>query len=86
MITFSDEEIKTLEDKVQYISHGASMSVKTPDGSLINFKWELAIENDGTMEHEKLVNFLRLQVYNRLNYDYQKSLPKYRRLAQEAKK
>jgi len=85
MITFTDEEIKTLEDKVQYISHGASLSIKMPDGSLFNSKWEMSIENDGTTSHEKLVSFLRLQIYNRINYDMNKDYRKYAKLAQEAK-
>lgn len=83
MIEFSQEEITQLEEKVNYISHGASMSIKLPNGTLINSKWEMSIENDGMTTHEKLVSFLRLQIYNRINYDMQKEINKYKALSYE---
>ncbi len=85
-ITFSNEEITQLEGKINYISHGASLSIKMPDGSLFNSKWEISLENDGMTSYEKLVQYLRIQVYNRINYDMQKDYLKYARLAQETKK
>lgn len=85
MDTLTNEEIADLENKVQYISHGASLSIKMPDGSLFNSKWEMSIENDGITSHDKLVSFLRLQVYNRINYDLQKDYIKYARLVNDTK-
>jgi hypothetical protein len=85
MIEFTDEEVKQLEDKIQYISHGASLSIKMPDGSLFNSKWEMAIENDGMTSQEKMIAFLRLQVYNRINYDMTKDYRKFFKLAYDVK-
>jgi hypothetical protein len=75
-----------LEGKVQHISHGASLSIKMPDGSLFNSKWEMSIENDGSTSMEKLISYLRLQVYNRINYDMSKDYRKFAKLAQDTKR
>jgi len=79
MIEFSDEEVNSIDESIDSVYIEASLSMNNlKDENLFSksFKMGLSSSVPPNLTHEKVKDYLRLQISNHLRWEYNRALGK----------
>lgn len=79
MIKFEQEEsiltkneVELLQENVNFVSHGRSITLKLPDGSFLKSEHSIAVNVPDGMDKEKADHFVRIDIKRKIQKDHYK--------------